>query len=274
MKKSLFAAAFVGVSIAAMAAEAGVIVMPPPGAARIANADAVLVGKVTSIEPEDVMVGTTKYRIAVVQIDDAIKGTKEGVKSMRVGFIPIEKPKPNVIITGGRPVQLQVGQAGLFVLKKNAKDTFFEIGGIVGYYVNSDKNDDFAKELAAAKSAAKASANPQASLKSKDADERLAAAGMLIEKYRAFRGPKAGQEAIDAEESKLIMKALGDADWKTQVNFASLRPNAGQLFQRLGITKADGFTPPAGANYQDSAKAWVRDNAEKFRIQRYVVDGK
>src|SRR6185436_19023973 len=147
-----------------------------PGAARIANADAVLVGKVTSIEPQDVMVGTAKYRIAVVQIDDAIKGTKEGVKSVRIGFIPIEKPNPKVFVTGGRPVQLQAGQGGLFVLKKNAKEEFFEISGVAGYYFNSDKNDDFAKEVAAAKAAAKASANPQASLKSKDADERYAAA--------------------------------------------------------------------------------------------------
>src|ERR1041385_1635359 len=94
----------------ATTAHAGVLIPPPPGAARIANADAVLVGKVTSIEPQDVMVGTAKYRIAVVQIDDAIKGTKEGVKSVRIGFIPIEKPNPKVFVTGGRPVQLQAGQ--------------------------------------------------------------------------------------------------------------------------------------------------------------------
>jgi hypothetical protein len=267
MRACLIAVVF---SLTAVAANAGVLVQPPPGAARVANADAVVVGKVTSIEPQDVMVGTTKYRIAVVQIEDAIKGVKEGVKSVRIGFIPIEKPKPNVFVTGGRPVQLQVSQGGLFLLKKNSKEAFFEIGGIVGYYVNSDKNDEFAKELAAAKSAAKASVNPQASLKSKDADERLAAAAILVEKYRAYRGPKASQEAIDAEESKLILKALAEADWKGQVNFASLRPNMGQLFNRLGVTKADGFTPAVGANYQEAARAWVRDNAEKFRIQRNV----
>src|SRR4051812_14057240 len=81
MKTKLFPAILVGVIAIVSTASAGVLVQPPPGAARVANADAVLVGKVTSIEPQDVMVGAAKYRIAIVQIDDAIKGTKEGVKS-------------------------------------------------------------------------------------------------------------------------------------------------------------------------------------------------
>src|SRR5262245_5282961 len=80
--KALLFPAFLIALVAAPTAGAGGIAMPPPGAARVANADAVLVGKVVSIEPQDVKVGNTNYRIAVVQIDDAIKGTKEGVKSL------------------------------------------------------------------------------------------------------------------------------------------------------------------------------------------------
>ena len=270
MKSMLLPAILMAAVAFAATANAGVLVMPPPGAARIANADVVLVGKVTSIEPQDVVVGTAKYRIAVVQIDDAIKGTKEGVKSVRIGFNPIEKPKPNVFVTGGRPVQLQVGQGGLFLLKKNDKESFFEIGGIAGYYVNSDKNDDFG-EVAAAKTAARASANPQTSLKH-GRDERFAAAAILVEKY-ALPWP----ESSSGSDRRRGKQAHHEGAWRCRLEDAGqlhvAAAERGQLFQRLSVTKADGFMPPAGANFQEAAQAWLRDNAEKYRIQRYV-DGK
>jgi hypothetical protein len=252
------------------AAHAGVIAMPPPGPARVANSDIVVVGKVESLEPQDVKVGTTNYRIAVVKIEDGIRGIKAGTKTLRVGFIPVEKPKPMVIVTGGRPVQLEAGQGGLFLLKKHEKEDFYTIPGVVGYYVNNDKNKEFDKEVQVAKAASKVVANPQAGLKAKDAEERLLAASILVEKYRAYRGPKALQEAIDAEESKLILQAMADADWQAQGNFASLRPNPTQLFQRLGVSKNDGFVVQAGANYQEAIRAWLRDNAGKYRIQRFT----
>src|ERR1017187_5166927 len=74
---------------------------------------------------------------------------------------------------------------------------------------------------------------------------------ILIEEYRSFRA-KGGvkDEPIDADESKLIMKALADGDWKGQWNFSSLSPSPGHLFQRLGVTKADGFAPAPGGDYQ------------------------
>src|SRR5439155_17851245 len=124
---------------------------------------------------------------------------------------------PFIIRTGARPVQLQVGQEGLFILKNQAAEKVYTIGGVVGYYINSDKNPDFDKEVQAAKAAAKVLANPQASLKAKDADERLLAAAILIDKHRTYRGPNSKQEPIDAEESKQILQALADADWKTQI---------------------------------------------------------
>jgi hypothetical protein len=250
---------------------AGVIAMPPPGPARAANSDAVIVGKVDALEPQDVEVGNTKYRIAVVKINEGIKGVNAGQKTLRIGFVPIEKPNPIVIRTGALPVQLEPGQEGLFLLKKQAKEDFYPIGGVVGYFINSDKNKDFDKELQAAKTAAKAAANPQASLKAKQAEERLLAAAILIEKYRAFRGPNVKQEAIDAEESKQILQALVGADWQTQLNFGSLRPNPTQLFQMLGVTVKDGFVPPKGGNYQDAIRMWLARNADTYRIQRFAA---
>ena len=265
------ALAFGGVAASAFA---GVVAMPPPGPARIAGADVVVVGKVEAIEPQDVKVGNTMYRIAVVKIKDGVRGIKDE-KTLRIGFVPLEKPNPKIFVSGGRPVQLEAGQEGLFLLKKHDKENFYTIPGIVGYFVNSDKNTGFDKEVQAARAAAKVVADPQAGLKSKDASERLLAAAILIDRYRTFRGPKAKLEPIDEKESKLILKTLADADWQAAFNFTSLQPHAGQLFQRLGVTAKDGFTVVAGANYQAAAQQWVRDNAEKYRIQRYVAsDGK
>ena len=251
-------------------ARAGVIVMPPPGPARVANSDVVIVGKVDALEPQDVKVGNTNYRIAVVKINEGIKGAKAGQPTLRIGFVPIEKPNPMVIRTGARPVQLEPGQEGLFVLKKHAREDFYTIGGVVGYFINSDKNKDFEKEVQAAKASAKVTENLTGSLKAKDAEERLSAAAVLIEKYRTFR-PNAKLEPIDAEESKQILQALAGADWQTQVNFMSLRTNPTQLFQRLGVTAKDGFVPPKGGNYQDAIRMWLVRNADTYRIQRFTA---
>src|SRR5207302_1891396 len=73
----------------------------------------------------------------------------------------------------------------------------------------------FDKDLEAAKKYAKMLADPDKSLKSKDTEERLTAAAMLISKYRSPQPsatpPK--EEPIDADRSKLILNALADADW-------------------------------------------------------------
>jgi hypothetical protein len=258
-------------------AHAGTVAMPPPGPNRIADADAVIVGKVEALEPQDVKVGNATYRIAVVKINQGLKGTKDA-KTLRIGFVPPPMPKegdkgPFVITSGPRPLQLVAGQEGLFLLKKQAKEDFYVIGGVIGYYINSDRNPSFEKEIQVAKASALVLTKPQEALKSKSAEERLLAAAILIEKYRNYRGPPVvpKQEPIDAEESKLILQVLADADWKTDWNFNSLRPIPGQLFQRLGITAKDGFTPPAGGNFQAAAQAWVRENAQKYHIQCFVA---
>src|SRR5436190_23489990 len=105
--------------ICASATHAGVIAMPSPGPARVANADAVIVGKVEAIEPVDVKVGNETFRIAVVRISDKVRGVKEE-KTLRIGFTPppkVDDKGPLVIRSGPRPIQLQVGQDGLFLLK-------------------------------------------------------------------------------------------------------------------------------------------------------------
>lgn len=260
----------VGVGACADRTQAGVAIAPPPGPARIAKADAVVVGKVEALEPVDIKVGNETFRIAVVRINDGIKGTN-GEKKLRVGFTPIMKPaNPMIFVSGPRPMQLEPGTEGLFILAKHGKEKFHVLGGMIGYFISSANNKEFAKDVESAKIAAKVAADPRAALKSKDADERLHAAAILIQDHRTYRG-NAKQEPIDAEESKQLMQIMADGDWKTAWNFGSLRPIPGHLFQQLHVSKADGFAPPTGGDYQAAVQAWVRDHIQTYRIQRFVA---
>jgi hypothetical protein len=260
-----------GLALGVLPAPAGVLVMPPPGPGRVMNSDAVVVGKVIGLEPQDVQVMNTSYRIAVVQVEQALRGAKDD-KTLRVGFMPANVGgKP--IIPGIRGVQLQVGLEGLFLVKKHDKEKFYVFGGPTGWYISSQNNPNFEKDVQAVKTTTKILDDPQAALKSKDADERLFAAAVLIEKHRTFRGPgKLKQEPIDAAESKQILHALADADWQAPASAgAALRPSPLQLFNRLGIGPKDGWTPPPGGIKPAAVQTWLRDNAEKYRIQRFVV---
>ncbi len=251
------------------------VIMPQPGPTRVVNSDAVIIGKVVALEPQDVMVDKVNYRIAVVKIDQGLRGAKDA-KTLRLGFIPPPmggvRPGP-IIRPGFRGVQLQVGNEGLFLLKKHAKENFYMLGGPAGYFISSDNSKNFDKEVQAVKQVTKLMENPQAGLKSKDGDERLLAAAILIETYRTFRGPgQAKQEPIDAAESKQILLALADADWKAPVNLGSMRPNPALLFNRLGIAANDGWRPQPGANIQAAMQTWLRDHADTYRIQRFVAN--
>lgn len=255
------------------------MIMPQPGPVRVVNSDAVIVGRVVALEPQDVKVDNVAYRIAIVKIAQPLRGAKDA-KTLRIGFIPppmnLGKPGGPIIRGPGfRGVQLQVGNDGLFLLKKHAKENFYTLGGPAGYFISSENNKTFDKEVQAVKNVTRLMENPQAGLKSKDNDERLLAAAILIEKYRTFRGAgKAKQEPIDANESKQIMHALADADWQAPVNVGGMRPNPQQLFGRLGVTQNDGWRPQPGANFQAAARAWVREHADSYRIQRFVNEAK
>src|SRR5260370_18177629 len=121
-----------------------------------------------------------------------------------------------------------------------------------------------------AKMAVKIGNNPAAALKSKDNEERFFAADMLIDKYRPFiGGPQTKNEAIDAAESKLILSALVDADWKQGQGFNQFNPY--NLFIRLG--PKEGWIQPQTGKIEDihnPAKEWLRKNAHTYRIHRLI----
>ncbi len=282
MRKKLLALslAIVGAAIVCNAAWA-LIAAPPPGPVRIVNSDAVFVGRVTAIEPQDVDAKqfpgakqTVKYRIAVVTISQTIRGLKDE-KTIRVGFVPPVPPKPGVPITGGgnRSPQLQAGQDGLFMITKHAEGKFYQAPGF-GYFVAAqDKN--FADEVKLAKKVVVILADPLTALKSKDSEERLLAASIQIGKHRTQKPPfNNKQEPIDADESKLILDALLASKW--QPGRFGDPANAYQIFAQIGIGPQDGWKSPAKVKDIDeirqSVLAWLRDHPG-YRIKRFLTQG-
>jgi hypothetical protein len=88
-------------------------------------------------------------------------------------------------------------------------------------------------------------AEPMKGLKSDKLETRVETAVALMQKYRSYPdyGGEVDQVAIDKEESKLILKAIADADWK-QVRPAPGAANAMNAFYMLGLTDKDGWVPP------------------------------
>jgi hypothetical protein len=76
-------------------------------------------------------------------------------------------------------------------------------------------------------------------------------------------------EPIDAEESKLILQALAQADWTKPVT--PMDVSAQRVFNQLNLTAKDGWTRPKVAKeFPTAAKKWLQENAGKYRIQRYA----
>jgi hypothetical protein len=266
-----------------VATDAKAIALPlaPPVAKRVAMADLVVVGKVTGfadkLESATAFPGAkdkTDYQVAVVQVDESLQGGK-GLKEVRVGFLP---SAPGV---GTRPpirrfptFRLEPGQEVVLFLVKHHEGNF-QIGQAYYDVIVKAGNANFDKDVAEAKRAAALLADPKAGLESKDAADRLLTAELLISRYRTARqsATPAKQEAIDADESKLILKTLAEADWNAKPAVPQLTPQ--MAFGQLAVGPKDGWTPPAdGTKYAEAARQWLKDNADKYRIQRFVREEK
>jgi hypothetical protein len=118
-------------------------------------------------------------------------------------------------------------------------------------------------------------------LKAEKLDDRLTAMATLVGKYRSARGNQV-EVAIPAEETKLIMKTLLEADWTVAdmpkpgfdyqtapTNIASmigLYPGANgipQIVQKPGESYS--------ALYKQAVKTWYEKSGEKFEIKKFVA---
>ncbi len=291
MKLGLLTVACAFLLAAATPVKAMRIAAPAP-AIRAAMAHTIVVGKVESIEEKTVSAKPfpgapekVEYQIAVIKITDPILAAK-GLTHIRVGFIP----PPPMGAPGGPirigPRRLSVtftkDQEALVFLQPHDDGNFMIVPGF-NDVVNKQGNQQFENTVTETKTFVKMLENPKESLKAEKQADRFTAAAMLITKYRTRRPtttePKS--EAVEAETSKLVLTALAEADWKAPVGF---RMNPLQLFLQLNVSEKDGYNPPMmevkGQNQvdytklPDYAKQWCKDNADKYKIQRYVYEEK
>jgi hypothetical protein len=285
--------------LAAGATARAMMIAPPPGPTRVALADAIVVGRVVEIEKNNLSVPSfpgapanakITYRVAVVQVADVVRGTK-GMKTVRIGFIAPPKFGPGNPGGPGKPggpvirphirpgfragVQLEVGQTGLLYLTKHFQEPIYTLPAVYGFTQRTNANFD--KEVEEARTCAKLLDNPMEGLKSADKNKSFLTAALLIAQYRRGIPGKSKTEPIDAEQSKLILLALANADWNTPVRPGIGRPlTPMSMFYQLGVTPKDGWKQPQGAvnaqQISDAMRTWLRENAGTFRIQRIVPD--
>jgi hypothetical protein len=238
---------------------------------RAAGADVIVLGKITAIEDKSVLVAPfpgagnkTEYRVAVLTISEAVKPPR-GAKTIRLGFVPL----PPGVAVSPPPFQPTVGLEGCFFLTKLGDTDFLVAPSPLNFLTKT--NATFPKDIALIKRCTAILANPNLSLKAKDAEERFLAAAMLMAQYRTRRSPKDTTEPISAEQSKLILQALATADWTPTTDFTKLSPL--MVLHRLPLTAKDGWAPPSREPkaYAAYAQQWVRDHAGSYRIERFVA---
>jgi hypothetical protein len=174
---------------------------------------------------------------------------------------------------GAQQVQLQMGQEGMFFVNKHHKEDFF-LSPPYTQFVDRQNNNNFDNDVKGAKQVAKVMADPVKGLKSDSKEERYTAAAILIAKYRQPANPT-GQpmktEKIDADESKLILKALSEGNWDAKQTSTTV-PAPFTLFYQIGVTN---YNPGPVRTQEEAFKAmqkWLDENNGKFRIERLVVD--
>ncbi len=277
-------------------ATALMVAPPQPGQMAITS-PVVLTGKVTAIEKDTVDAtlpyagakDKQTYRVAVVKIDAAMAGA-DNLTHIKIGFVPPAKPDPNLNPPGGgiRPPlgrprfqapELKVGQEALFFLAKHPTADFYVIAGMnVPVDVTTAEGK---KTLEEVKKVTAVLADPMKGLTSDKADARAEAAAVMVTKYRSYPvfGGETEQVAIGADESKLILKALTEGEWKPG-RFGA--PNAFNAFGQLGLTAKDGWIQPVIAavpgqpapDYagvmKDAFTKWLAGPGKDYRIKKVV----
>lgn len=239
-----------------------------PTITRFLAADTVLVGKIASIEAEAVeLSGGVKYSIANVKVEDGFIGTKN-TTHVKVGFIA--NPRGGDLVAGGQYL--------LFLTKHPTEG--FQVMPPMALPISAKNEAAYKKAVAEVEKAAVAVKDPVAALKTDKAADRGFAAVVLLTKYRT---PPPGvvrqleNEDLTAEESKLLLAGLNDADWATDANGVS----GFTAFRGLALSQRDGWTQPGvkqGANVIDEYKkaytAWLGGAGKEYRVKKLALKGK
>jgi tetratricopeptide (TPR) repeat protein len=253
----------------AAVAPAGFPIPEPPVPQRVAPADAVVVGTVAEIEPQPVQAfpllrvpggPRVSFTIAQVRVDRVLLGPA-GLERVRVGVGP-----------GRAMPAFTEGQTGCFFLHKHPEEPFHVLSA--GSDFIDSRREDYGKAVALAGRCASLLANGNEGLRSRDEEDRLLTAALLIFRFRTVRSAYAGAprtEPVDAELSRRILAVLAEGPLSGK---AAGEPTGRlTLFRRLGLTEEDGWVPPEQlAAVPAAAEKWLGEHADTYRIRRYVPE--
>lgn len=270
---------------------------------RLFLADIVVIGTVTAIEEEPVEAlpfpnapQKSKYRVAVMKIDNSLRGAGS-LTHVKVGFIPpVPQPAhvPRQPVAPGQPVliapelpapppgtQLTEKLSGCFFLTKHPTESFYTIRYDTPPLISGTKNAE--DEIALVKKALEVTADPLASLQARKPEDRYFAAAALIAKYRSIPHSsrptgKPGtfeQEPIPAEESSRILTIMAEQDkWNQPVQTNVDAPII--LLNQIGIGPNDGWTYPRVVRgdfatvVRDQYRKWLTNQGKDYVIKKFV----
>jgi hypothetical protein len=196
-----------------------------------------------------------------------LRGDK-GLKEVKVGFIPAGARRAAYF-------NLSVGEQACYFLTPHPIESFFVLPMYFDREVNR-READFARQVELVKRCSRLLNDPDAGLKAKDAEDRLLTAAMLIVRYRTRPpGSKGTTEPVPAEMSRRILETLAEARWDGDGSPALAGMGPRELFFRLGLKAEDGWKTPGDLGaVAGAAKKWIKENAGKYRIQRFVAEAK
>ena len=261
------------------------------------HADIVVIGKVTDLDPDLVMIeqykgsGLVGHMVANVRIEESLLGAK-GLTHVRIGFIPGIRYNYGDDLAafqfqrlGGQrswrgPVNLDAGQEACFMLQKHHSGDFYTLQQHAYPLDKSELN--YESELKGVRSILKAFNKPVEALQVKDAAERQLAACALVMRYRTQKNQYVPvtvvNEPIAADESKLILQALSEMKWGELPFDPNGTFSLQNAFYQLGLPLESGWQQPQqkeNENYNEvmtkAFSTWAKANADKYRIQRLVA---
>jgi tetratricopeptide (TPR) repeat protein len=244
----------------------------PPIPQRVVLADAIVVGGIMQAEEEPVRASPllrvpggplVSFKMFQVRNDRALVGSPglERVRHVRVGIGP-----------GRAMPALTEGQSGCFFLHKHPEEPFYVLSAGADFV--DSRREEYGKVLALTERCARLLGNTDEGLRSRDGEDRLLSAALLIFRFRTVQYVYAGAprtEPIDAEVSRRILGVLAEGS----LGDKAAREPMGRLtlFFRLGLTEEDGWKSPHDLpEITAAAEKWLRENAASYRIRRYVPE--
>jgi hypothetical protein len=249
---------------------------------RVALADCVVVGKVTGFEPDRVSASPllkirnapkVQFQIAIVTSESKILAAKDN-GPLRVGFLPPAPPgSPTPQQYQKTEVKLRIDQQACFFLRRHPDESFY-VAQTTFDVLDRVTTKTFDKDIALVGRCARLLADPDASLRSADAEDRWLTAAMRIYRYRTATVVYSGRAKtapIDAEQSQRILAALAEGSWNEKDAMGPM--GRLRLFLRLGLTRQDGWIKPVAVDATlTAARDWLRANGDSYRIRQYVPE--